>query len=56
MANLIGNDVRKLAPWLEQAGACLHLYGKDEIKEGRKMGHVTVLKPLDDENLKLDVL
>ena len=24
-------------------GACLHLYGKDEARPGRKMGHITVL-------------
>jgi 5-(carboxyamino)imidazole ribonucleotide synthase len=45
MVNLIGKDVKKLAPWLEMKGACLHLYGKDDIREGRKMGHVTILKP-----------
>lgn len=46
MINLIGSDVKKLAPWLEMKGACLHLYGKYDIREGRKMGHVTILKPL----------
>ena len=56
MANLIGSDVRNLGPWLEQSGACLHLYGKYDIKEGRKMGHVTVLKPMNEDSLKLDVL
>ncbi len=45
MVNLIGNDAKKLAPWLEMKFACLHLYGKHEIREGRKMGHVTLLKP-----------
>ncbi len=45
MANLIGRDAKKLGPWLEMKGACLHLYGKDEIRDGRKLGHVTVLKP-----------
>ena len=29
-----------------QPGARLHLYGKREAKPGRKMGHVTRLKPL----------
>ena len=43
MHNLIGMDAKKLAPWLEKKNACVHLYGKDEAKEGRKMGHVTVL-------------
>ena len=45
MVNLIGSDAKKLAPWLEMKGASLHLYGKDEIHEGRKMGHATVIKP-----------
>ncbi|MCB9991291.1 MAG: 5-(carboxyamino)imidazole ribonucleotide synthase [Rhodospirillales bacterium] len=45
MINLIGGDAKKLAPWLEMKGASLHLYGKDDIREGRKMGHVTVLRP-----------
>jgi 5-(carboxyamino)imidazole ribonucleotide synthase len=47
MHNLIGNDVRKAGPWLEKPGACLHLYGKPEVREGRKMGHVTIISPLD---------
>ena len=28
---------------LEQVGAVLHLYGKDEARVGRKMGHINVL-------------
>lgn len=43
MFNLIGMDAKKLGIWLEKKNACVHLYGKDEVKEGRKMGHVTVL-------------
>lgn len=50
MVNLIGIDAKNLAPWLETPYASLHLYGKDEIREGRKMGHATVLKPKTDEN------
>lgn len=50
MVNLIGDDVKKLAPWLEMKGASLHLYGKDEIREGRKMGHVTMIKPTTPES------
>ncbi|HSF93578.1 MAG TPA: 5-(carboxyamino)imidazole ribonucleotide synthase [Thermohalobaculum sp.] len=40
MTNLIGADA---ADWLALAGegAGLHLYGKAEIRAGRKMGHVT---------------
>ncbi len=48
MTNLIGKDAKKLAPWLEMPRACLHLYGKDEIREGRKMGHATVLTPMTE--------
>lgn len=44
MVNSIGTDVKKLGRWLEMKGACVHLYGKDDIREGRKMGHVTVLR------------
>jgi len=44
MLNLIGSDVKKLAKYYEMKNACVHLYGKHDIKEGRKMGHVTILK------------
>lgn len=42
MTNLIGEDA---ADWRELAasGGGLHLYGKAEIRPGRKMGHVTRL-------------
>jgi 5-(carboxyamino)imidazole ribonucleotide synthase len=45
MENLIGEDA---ADWkaLAAKGDALHLYGKSEIRAGRKMGHVTYLKPL----------
>lgn len=46
MTNLIGNDVNKIKNFYETKGACIHLYGKAETRAGRKMGHVTVLKPL----------
>ncbi len=49
MTNLLGSDVKKLAPWYEMKNACLHLYGKHDIREGRKMGHATVLSPLSGE-------
>lgn len=54
MVNLIGSDAKKLGPWLEMKGASLHLYGKDEIREGRKMGHVTVLKPKNAGEIDFD--
>lgn len=43
MINLIGDDARDLQHYLEMENACVHLYGKDDIKPGRKMGHVTIL-------------
>lgn len=46
MYNLLGNDALKLTKWYKKKDACIHLYGKAEVKEGRKMGHVTVIKPL----------
>ncbi len=42
MTNLIGDDVNNLLQW-EKAGAQIHIYGKKEVRSGRKMGHVTVL-------------
>ena len=44
MRNLIGADAEQ---WLELAreeNASIHLYGKRQIRTGRKMGHVTWLK------------
>lgn len=46
MTNLIGNDVKNMKKYYEMKGACIHLYGKTQTRNGRKMGHVTVLKPL----------
>ena len=38
MENLIGDDMDRV-PELARSGAALHLYGKAEVKPGRKMGH-----------------
>ncbi len=46
MKNLIGDDVETWGALLEDAENSLHLYGKKEAREGRKMGHVTKLIPL----------
>jgi 5-(carboxyamino)imidazole ribonucleotide synthase len=51
MLNILGDawlagGVRREPDWsavLSQPGAKLHLYGKEEARPGRKMGHVTVL-------------
>ncbi|MGH7031465.1 MAG: 5-(carboxyamino)imidazole ribonucleotide synthase, partial [Stellaceae bacterium] len=45
MKNLIGADVEKWRDALNDPLAKLHLYGKREIRPGRKMGHVTRLNP-----------
>lgn len=46
MTNLIGDDVAAWRRWAETPGAALHLYGKGAPRPGRKMGHVTVTRPL----------
>ncbi len=48
MVNLIGDDVKKLPAYYEMSNACVHLYGKMEARPGRKMGHVNLLKPLEN--------
>ncbi|MEN8197776.1 MAG: ATP-grasp domain-containing protein, partial [Pseudomonadota bacterium] len=45
MKNLIGDEVDAWPELLAEEGAYLHLYGKAETRPGRKMGHVTRLKP-----------
>ena len=45
MDNLIGDEVRRWREILADDGAALHLYGKAEIRDGRKMGHVTRVYP-----------
>lgn len=40
MTNLIGDDIHHLEPW---KNAHVHIYGKKEVREGRKMGHVTTI-------------
>jgi len=45
MKNLIGDEVEAWPEILAEPGARLHLYGKAETRPGRKMGHVTRLKP-----------
>ena len=45
MRNLIGEQADQWAALAAEPGACLHLYGKAEARPGRKMGHVTRVKP-----------
>ncbi|MFN3834364.1 MAG: 5-(carboxyamino)imidazole ribonucleotide synthase [Glycocaulis sp.] len=46
MDNLIGDDVTRWQALAGEPGLSLHLYGKGEAREGRKMGHVNRLSPL----------
>jgi 5-(carboxyamino)imidazole ribonucleotide synthase len=45
MQNLIGEDVERWRVFLADPAARLHLYGKSEARAGRKMGHVTWVRP-----------
>ena len=45
MVNLLGADVDAWPDLLAEPGTCLHLYGKREVRPGRKMGHVNRLSP-----------
>jgi 5-(carboxyamino)imidazole ribonucleotide synthase len=46
MTNLIGDDVKHLEDWKKQ-NAHIHIYGKKEIRPGRKMGHVSALTSVE---------
>ena len=45
MTNLIGDDILSYEQWLSVPGATVHLYGKGTPRPGRKMGHVTEVRP-----------
>ncbi len=40
MENLIGDDVDRLPELLIEKDVAIHMYGKAEVRSGRKMGHV----------------
>ncbi len=40
MENLIGDEVAQIPQLARAPGVSIHLYGKTEIKPGRKMGHI----------------
>ena len=44
MQNLIGNEVNQVPELAKDENISLHLYGKTEIKPGRKMGHFNLVK------------
>lgn len=45
MENLIGSDMDKVADLAAKSGVAVHLYGKAEVKSGRKMGHIIEISP-----------
>ena len=46
MTNLLGNDVDDWQTLAATPASALHLYGKAQARDGRKMGHHTRLYPL----------
>ena len=50
MLNVLGQHMEKAAQYVaEHPSAHLHLYGKEEAKHNRKMGHVTLFSDQPDE-------
>jgi 5-(carboxyamino)imidazole ribonucleotide synthase len=45
MTNLIGSDIDKWREFAAEPDTAVHLYGKTQARQGRKMGHVTRLYP-----------
>jgi 5-(carboxyamino)imidazole ribonucleotide synthase len=45
MVNLIGPDISRIGDILAETDSYIHIYGKSEVSEGRKMGHVTYVHP-----------
>lgn len=43
MTNLIGDDIHNWQIYADKPNTQLHIYGKSEIRQGRKMGHATEL-------------
>ncbi len=48
MTNLIGEDILNWSEYAGNTDNCLHIYGKKEPRDGRKMGHMTTLSPLSN--------
>jgi 5-(carboxyamino)imidazole ribonucleotide synthase len=44
MENLLGDEIEATRDLAGLPGAVVHDYGKAEVRQGRKMGHVTRLK------------
>ncbi|HTV69529.1 MAG TPA: 5-(carboxyamino)imidazole ribonucleotide synthase [Rhizobiaceae bacterium] len=46
MENLIGDDLARLPELYAEPQTVIHLYGKAESRPGRKMGHLTRIRPI----------
>lgn len=46
MTNLLGDEILSWSDLVTDSRVSLHLYGKKDIREGRKMGHITQLSEL----------
>lgn len=44
MENLIGSDMDRVPELAKRSDTALHLYGKADVKAGRKMGHINIIK------------
>lgn len=44
MLNLIGDDIALVDKYIGRPNTCIHIYGKPDVRAGRKMGHITILK------------
>ena len=45
MYNLIGDEIKQIEQLAEKNNCLVHDYGKAEIRDGRKMGHYTLISP-----------
>jgi 5-(carboxyamino)imidazole ribonucleotide synthase len=48
MKNLIGDDIHKWEEFIQDSDTKIHIYGKNDARLGRKMGHVTHLLSGED--------
>lgn len=46
MTNLLGEEIDEWSSLSGESDSVLHIYGKQDTRPGRKMGHITRLKPL----------
>ncbi len=44
MENLIGDEIKRAVTLAQDGNISLHLYGKNDIKPGRKMGHFNLVR------------